>query len=99
MGEQFHKIYQALASGQAIAVATIVSDAGSTPRSSGSKMIVYPNGNISGTIGGGAVEGDVIQRALRLFKTGGAEIELVHGLNEREVALVKAGGVVNFLKN
>ena len=70
----FHEICQALRSGQELAVATIISDAGSTPRSSGSKMIVYPNGDISGTIGGGAVEGDVIQRALRLCKTGGAEI-------------------------
>ena len=70
----FHEIFRALRNGQELAVATIVSDAGSTPRSSGSKMIVYPDGDISGTIGGGAVEGDVIQRALRLFKTGGAEI-------------------------
>ena len=70
----FHEISQALRSGQDLAVATIISDTGSTPRSSGSKMIVYPNGDISGTIGGGAVEGDVVQRALRLLKTGGAEI-------------------------
>jgi xanthine dehydrogenase accessory factor len=74
MREMFHEICQALLNGQELAVATIISDSGSTPRSSGSKMIVYPNGDISGTIGGGAVEGDVSQRALRLFKTGGAEI-------------------------
>ena len=70
----FHEICHALRNGQELAVATIISDRGSTPRSSGSKMIVYPDGDISGTIGGGAVEGDVIQRALRLFETRGAEI-------------------------
>ena len=37
-------------------------------------MIIYPDGAISGTIGGGAVEGDVIQRALRRFENRGAEI-------------------------
>ena len=74
MREIFDKIYQTLLNGQEITVATIISDRGSTPRNSGSKMIVYPNGDISGTIGGGAVEGDVIQRALRLFETRGAEI-------------------------
>ena len=74
MREIFDEIYQALLNGQELAVASIISDKGSTPRSSGSKMIVYPNGDISGTIGGGAVEGDVIQRALRLFETRGAKI-------------------------
>jgi xanthine dehydrogenase accessory factor len=74
MREIFDEIHQSLRNGQELAVATIVSDSGSTPRSSGSKMIVYPNGAISGTIGGGAVEGDVIQRALRRFEMQGAEI-------------------------
>ena len=74
MCELFHEICQALLNGQELAVASIIGDRGSTPRSSGSKMIIYPNGDISGTIGGGAVEGDVIQRALRLFETRGAEI-------------------------
>jgi xanthine dehydrogenase accessory factor len=74
MREVFHEICQALLNGQELAVASIISDRGSTPRSSGSKMIVYPNGDISGTIGGGAIEGDVIQRALRLFETRGADI-------------------------
>lgn len=70
----FHEIHQALRNGQELAVATIIADGGSTPRTSGAKMIVYRNGGISGTIGGGAVEGDVMQRALRLFETRGAEI-------------------------
>jgi xanthine dehydrogenase accessory factor len=74
MMEMFREIHQSLRNGRELAVAAIISDNGSTPRRSGSKMIVYPNGAISGTIGGGAVEGDVIQRALRLFETPGAEI-------------------------
>jgi xanthine dehydrogenase accessory factor len=72
MNEIFYEICRALLIGQELAVATIISDRGSTPRTSGSRMIVYPDGDISGTIGGGAVEGDVIQRALRLFDTQGA---------------------------
>jgi len=74
MGAMFHEIHQALLDGQELAVATIIGDRGSTPRTSGSKMIVYRNGGITGTIGGGAVEGDVIQRAMRLFETRGAQI-------------------------
>jgi xanthine dehydrogenase accessory factor len=90
----FHEICQALLNGQELAVASIISDKGSTPRSSGSKMIVYPDGDICGTIGGGAVEGDVIQRALRLFTTGGAEIasyDLNHNGHAEQMDLLCGG--------
>ena len=66
------EIYQALVDGQELVVATIISDSGSTPRTAGSKMVVYPNGRISGTIGGGAVEADVIHTAHLLFENQGA---------------------------
>jgi len=42
----------------------IVDSKGSTPRHQGSKMIVYPDGHIQGTVGGGEVEGRVIEEAL-----------------------------------
>jgi xanthine dehydrogenase accessory factor len=74
MNEMLNEICQALVSGQKLTAAMIITNSGSTPRTSGSRMIVYPDGTISGTIGGGAVEGDVIQRALRLVETEGAEI-------------------------
>jgi xanthine dehydrogenase accessory factor len=74
MQTTFHEIHQALGSGRELAVAAIITDRGSTPRHSGSKMIVYPDGAISGTIGGGAVEGDVIRRAVKRMGLHGAEI-------------------------
>lgn len=69
MTEIFQEIYHSLREGKELVLATIASSSGSTPRTSGSKMIVYGDGRISGTIGGGAVEGDVIQKALTLFTT------------------------------
>lgn len=48
----------------------VVESSGSTPRKAGSKMLVFANGSISGTIGGGAIEYQVIQEALRIFGTG-----------------------------
>jgi xanthine dehydrogenase accessory factor len=43
------------------ALATIVSHKGSTPRTSGSKMVVLADGQLYGTIGGGLVEARVIE--------------------------------------
>jgi len=47
-------------------VATVVAAGGSTPRSPGAKMIVYADGRTLGTVGGGAVEAEVIERARAL---------------------------------
>jgi len=48
----------------AAALCTIIRAKGSTPRKEGCKMLVYASGSIVGTIGGGEVEGRVIEEAL-----------------------------------
>lgn len=45
------------------ALCIIVQARGSTPRVTGAKMLVYPDGSISGTIGGGEMEHRVVQAA------------------------------------
>ncbi|MBN1651659.1 MAG: XdhC family protein [Bacteroidales bacterium] len=45
----------------------ISSTSGSTPRKIGSKMLVYPDGSIAGSIGGGKIEHMVIQDALAMM--------------------------------
>lgn len=72
MKDLLEEICRALCEGTHLALATVVSDSGSTPRASGSTMIVFRDGKISGTIGGGSVEADVIRSALNLFKAPGA---------------------------
>jgi xanthine dehydrogenase accessory factor len=49
--------------GVAGVVATVVAVGGSTPRGAGAKMIVYPDGRTIGTVGGGAIESTVIEKA------------------------------------
>ena len=44
-------------------IATIASHKGSTPRTSGTKMIITGDGKISGTIGGGLLEARVMEKA------------------------------------
>jgi len=55
------------AKGQNAVLCLISQSSGSTPRKIGSKMLVYPNGNIEGSIGGGKIEHLVIQDALGLM--------------------------------
>lgn len=49
---------------------TIVRSQGSTPRHATSKMLVFPDGSIVGTIGGGQMESWVIAAALEALKEG-----------------------------
>src|SRR4030066_901559 len=50
------------------ALCTIIRSKGSTPRHVTSKMLVYPDGHIIGTVGGGEVENRVIQEALNAIQ-------------------------------
>lgn len=44
---------------------TIIGTRGSTPRKAGTNMLVYPDGRILGTIGGGCTESEARLQALR----------------------------------
>lgn len=57
-------------SGTPAVLATIVKSLGSTPRKTGSQLIVYRDGSITGTIGGGCAEGEVRRQALLAFDQG-----------------------------
>ncbi|OGO12550.1 MAG: hypothetical protein A2Y53_08990 [Chloroflexi bacterium RBG_16_47_49] len=50
------------------ALCTIIRSRGSTPRHVTSKMLVYPDGHITGTVGGGEVENRVIKEALKAME-------------------------------
>jgi xanthine dehydrogenase accessory factor len=56
--------------GEPVAVATVIASQGSVPRHDGSKMLIYPDGRIEGTIGGGDMESRVIKEALAALKDG-----------------------------
>ncbi len=66
----FEKICERQKTGQPFVLATLVKTAGATPRGPGAKMLVYPDGKISETIGGGVFEKLVIDDCLRLLESG-----------------------------
>ena len=49
--------------GEPAALVTVIATEGSTPQKAGAKMLVYADGRIVGTIGGGCLEAEVIGRA------------------------------------
>jgi xanthine dehydrogenase accessory factor len=61
---------EAIDSGRGAAFVTVISVAGSTPREAGAKMLVYADGSIEGTVGGGAVESLVIKKAVECVAKG-----------------------------
>jgi xanthine dehydrogenase accessory factor len=66
-----------LAEGEDLVLATIISHAGSTPRSVGTKMAVRRNGTIVGTIGGGLVEAEILKLAPEVFDTARAQVKTI----------------------
>lgn len=82
--ELYEEIAKLSAEGQPFVVATVIESAGSTPQKPGSKMVVLADGSVRGTIGGGAIEKQIIDAALELFKaphpTRVIETHLTHDL-------------------
>jgi xanthine dehydrogenase accessory factor len=54
--------------GRPFVLATVIESAGSTPQKPGSKMVVLGDGSLRGTVGGGAIEHQIIQAALALLE-------------------------------
>ncbi|CAN2039870.1 xanthine dehydrogenase accessory factor [Candidatus Magnetomoraceae bacterium gMMP-15] len=67
-------ICQKLNKKQSFVMATILSKIGSTPRTPGTKMLIFSDGNTAGTIGGGVVEAKILKTASEIFKTGHPQI-------------------------
>lgn len=66
-----HEIIEYLAENHAPkAIVTVIKTVGSTPRGTGAKMAVSPVGAITGTIGGGCAESDIIRDAIDIIGTG-----------------------------
>jgi xanthine dehydrogenase accessory factor len=69
-GSIFGAIEQALTQGRPVALVTVVRAQGSTPQRVGARMLVFEDGAILGTIGGGCYEQDALGKARLALTTG-----------------------------
>jgi xanthine dehydrogenase accessory factor len=53
---------------------SVIETRGSTPQKAGAAMLVFPDGSQRGTLGGGCVEAEVKQRAMRRIGQAGADL-------------------------
>lgn len=65
----FSRIAELLQAGQPAVLVELVGVEGPAPREPGARMLVFPDGHIEGTIGGGALEHRATQEALELLKS------------------------------
>lgn len=61
--ELYRRLLQCEQENHPVVLATVIKARGSVPRHEGTKMLIYPDGSIYGTIGGGPLEELVIQEA------------------------------------
>ncbi|MEW6184494.1 MAG: XdhC family aldehyde oxidoreductase maturation factor [Thermodesulfobacteriota bacterium] len=68
MSPIFSAIEGELRKGRGLALATIISSRGSTPRGPGTRMMIRSDGSFIGTIGGGKIEAEVLAESSAIFK-------------------------------
>jgi len=88
------------AEGEQVVVATVVGSRRSAPRPIGSSLAVSASGKLCGSVSGGCVEGDVVERAQEVFATGEPKL-LSYGISDEEawaVGLPCGGEIDVFLE-
>ena len=88
------------AAGKGVALATVVSTWGSSPRPVGSQLAIDGNGNFIGSVSGGCIEGAVVHEALTTLEDGEPRL-LNFGITDEmawEVGLACGGKVEVFVE-
>jgi xanthine dehydrogenase accessory factor len=66
----YRAVLAVVEAGRQAALATVVRVKGSTPRDTGSKMLIGADGALVGTIGGGCGEAEVLEAAREVIENG-----------------------------
>lgn len=89
----FERLAELSRENRRVVLCTVTQTSGSTPRKSGARMIVFEDGQIEGTIGGGAVEHRIQSEALQTTEPRQITVSLTH-----ELAMCCGGQMTIFLE-
>jgi xanthine dehydrogenase accessory factor len=92
----YSQVKQLIEEDETLAIATIVSTLGSTPREVGAQMVVTASGEILGTVGGGCGEAEVLREAIQVIRSRKpkvVKVELTDDIESNSPAV--CGGILN----
>ncbi len=86
--------------GEDVAIATVTETWGSSPRPTGSQLVVTKSGKLEGSVSGGCIEGAVAEAAMTTIETGVPQLLDFGVSNEQawEVGLACGGKVKVFVE-
>lgn len=91
-------IAQLEAEGQPFVLCTVTAVHGSTPQKPGSKLVVLGDGALRGTVGGGAIEKQIIDAALALLGDAAADTRTIETHLSHELGMCCGGKMTVFLE-
>lgn len=69
MSELIERIAELKKQGKTFCIVTVVDSQGATPRKAGARGLIYPDGSLEGTVGGGNIELEATQIAQQVMKS------------------------------
>jgi xanthine dehydrogenase accessory factor len=96
MTQLWNQLVDSLSQERSFAMVTLVETVGSAPQSPGARMLVYDDGSIAGTVGGGAVEYQLIQEARRVLEEGQPKLLRIDLKND--VGMICGGKMTVFVE-
>jgi xanthine dehydrogenase accessory factor len=82
MKEIYVKLLELIGQRKPAALVTVIATTGSTPRETGTKMLVMPDGSSYGTVGGSSVEAKIIAAAIISLREGKC-LKISHNLDDK----------------
>lgn len=98
--EVFRALLSALEQDQAVVLATVVEVKGASPAPVGARMLIWPDGRTTGTVGGGALEQRVVAEAQSALAEGRSRLQgfVLQEEGERALGMLCGGEVEVFVE-
>ncbi|MEW6430008.1 MAG: xanthine dehydrogenase accessory protein XdhC [Myxococcota bacterium] len=87
-----------LEEGRPFVLATVIASHGSTPQKPGSKLVVLEGGELRGTVGGGAIEKQIVDAALALLADDTAQTRTLETHLTHDLGMCCGGKMTIFLE-